>query len=353
MHELRASIRVRARALIGVTDLISQFGGDCGILFRELGLSTELLSTPEATIDHLKIVQLYEQAAKRFGIKDFGLRLAELQGLSVLGPVALTAQHAATVGDAIAAVSRNIPYHSPGAEVRLTMESDGDQVDARSMACLRYELHLPRNTEHQQNSELAYAIAVRFLSMAASVSPLELTGWHLNFEHRIGLTARQYRQYLGCEVRLGQSFDALYFPQTILDAPINAANPTLVDIAQRFVSLVMRRYPLDISMQVETLLVRQLASGGCNLPRIATQLSMSVSSLQRRLSEDNVSFDEILDRVRKARAYEYLRQTDLALTQIASLLGYTESSSFSRSCKRWFGSTPLTVRSASHAIVNP
>jgi len=71
---------------------------------------------------------------------------------------------------------------------------------------------------------------------------------------------------------------------------------------------------------------------------------MSTRSLQRRLQSQGISFDDIADRVRRNRAIEYLRQTVLPLAQVSSLLGYTESSTFNRACKRWFGVTPLGYR---------
>jgi len=331
--------RVRARSLVGFAELVRQFGGDIEVLLKKIGIAPELLNTPEATLEHAKLLALLEFAADTLKVADFGFRLARIQGISVLGPVALMAQHAATVAEALNAVGRNMSYHSPGAEVRVTVESLADK--ASSVACLRYQLNLPASIAHRQNSELAYAIAVDFVRM---ISRQPGADWRVCLAHDNGLSRAQYRKHLGCEVRLGQPFEALYFPARILQSPVDAADPQLVATAERFVSHVVRRHPLDIAMQVETLLIRQLAFGACVLPIIAKQLTMSERSLQRRLQEQGSSFDQIADRVRRNRAHELLAQTQIPLTQICTALGYTESSTFNRSCQRWFNVTPLKHR---------
>ena len=115
-------------------------------------------------------------------------------------------------------------------------------------------------------------------------------------------------------------------------------------MGERFVSNVMRRFPLDIAAQVESLVLQQLATRQCTLPHIAQQLGLHGRTLQRRLAAQAVSFEDITDKVRKTRAQEYLPLASIPLLQVASLLGYSEQSSFSRACLRWFGQPPEQVR---------
>jgi AraC-like DNA-binding protein len=43
-------------------------------------------------------------------------------------------------------------------------------------------------------------------------------------------------------------------------------------------------------------------------------------------------------------ARQYLRESDISLTQVAWLLGYREPSSFSHAFKRWTGKPPRRAR---------
>jgi len=334
-------VLIRARALMGVEALVTQMGGDCHALLKRAGISAKLLKSPEATLDHGKLIAFHELVAQTLGADDYGLRLAQLQNLNVLGPVALLALNSATVRDAIDAVHLFHSYHSPGGRIDLLLPRETPGTPPDGLACIRYQVQLPQDTPQRQNSELTIAIASRGMQVVSASAP---DRWLVHFRHTDGLRPTQYRRYLGCPVKLGQSADALYFPRTLLDRPIDAADPALVSLASRFIANVIRRYPLDIAKQVETLLIRQLTSQSCTMPYIARQLSLSASTLRRRLALQGTSFDAIVDSVRRARADEYLRKTALPLTQVVNVLGYTESSTFNRACLRWFGVTPLTYR---------
>jgi AraC-like DNA-binding protein len=50
------------------------------------------------------------------------------------------------------------------------------------------------------------------------------------------------------------------------------------------------------------------------------------------------------DENRRSQALRYLLFTDMRLTDIAERLGYADLAVFSRSCRRWFRSSPREFR---------
>ena len=78
--------------------------------------------------------------------------------------------------------------------------------------------------------------------------------------------------------------------------------------------------------------------------QVAQVLNMSVSSLQRRLKEENVTFQEVLLNTRKKLAHKYLVEQKLSATYVASLLGYRSSSQFFTAFKSWFAMTPKSYK---------
>lgn len=80
------------------------------------------------------------------------------------------------------------------------------------------------------------------------------------------------------------------------------------------------------------------------LAALASELNTSERQLQRRLAEHGLGFKEAVEQVRRDRALNHLRHTDLPLSQVAHLSGYAEPSSFHRAVRRWTGLTPLAVR---------
>ena len=74
---------------------------------------------------------------------------------------------------------------------------------------------------------------------------------------------------------------------------------------------------------------------------------MSRRTLARKLAADGLTFDEILDQLRSDLAARYLEERNLAIAQIAWLVGYRGVSAFTHACKRWTGTTPGQIRNAS------
>jgi AraC-like DNA-binding protein len=162
--------------------------------------------------------------------------------------------------------------------------------------------------------------------------------------HSAGVSPARYRKAFGCTVFFEQPFDALIFPSGLLDVKIDQANDDLRRKAERYVNDVVQRFPLDIGKQTSALVDRHLATGHFGLRDIARQLSLHERTLQRRLSEQDLVFEDIVDHLRRERASEYLRSSAIPLTQVAAFLGYSNQAAFTRACRRWFGDSPQRLR---------
>jgi AraC-like DNA-binding protein len=328
-------VLVRARVLTGFAELVSSLGGDPAALMAGVGLTPAMLDAPEEPLLLARALVLRENAAAALGVPDFGLRLAQRQDINVLGPIALSARYAASLGEALAAVARNLPYHNPG--LRMTMTPD----EARSgHTLLRIQIDAGAALEKRQTIEQGFGIANHFLRMTSGENGAE---WTLQLRHA-ALPGVDYARYFHGPVLCGQQHDALSFPSRLLGVKLAPESGVLQAAAQRYVSSLIHRFPLDITRQVEALVERQLANGGCDLVQVAGMLGLHQRTLQRRLREQGAFFEEIVDRLRRRRAEEFLALSTIPLAEVASLLGYSEQSSFIRVCKRWFGATPHAFR---------
>ena len=326
---------VRARALTGFAEVVAAHGGDPRALLARANIPERALRVPEMTFPVERLAHVMELAGEELGLPDFGLRMAQHQDISVLGTVALIAQHSATVHDALLGIARYLPYHTPAATLALVDDAKSDTCD------LCYELSLDPDLPTRMVMELSYSIAYKFMQL---VTTEDGRRWQINLRHRKGLSAASYKRYFKCPVRLGQPRYSLTVPSKLLRVPIDPANSDLRLNAERMLSNLMRRFPLDIGRQAQSLIDRQLANGGGSIQRIAKQLGLHTRTLQRRLAEQGLFFEDIVDGVRRIRAEEYLPYQAIPLAQVAALLGYSEQSSLNRSCMRWFGKTPALLR---------
>jgi len=75
-------------------------------------------------------------------------------------------------------------------------------------------------------------------------------------------------------------------------------------------------------------------------------LHMTSRTLLRRLREEDTTFQEVSERLREELAYDYLLQDNFTIEQIASQLGFSSSSTFSRAFVRWTGQRPSDWRTS-------
>jgi AraC-like DNA-binding protein len=77
---------------------------------------------------------------------------------------------------------------------------------------------------------------------------------------------------------------------------------------------------------------------------IASRLAMSKRTLQRRLGEEGMTFQSLVNQTREALARHYLSQTTLSNGEISFLLGFEDPNSFFRAFHDWTGITPDVLR---------
>ena len=88
----------------------------------------------------------------------------------------------------------------------------------------------------------------------------------------------------------------------------------------------------------------RVASALATIEAVAAKLGLSRRTLQRKLSEEQTTFQKQLSRTRETLARHYLCHTDFTVGDIAFLLGYQETNSFLRAFVLWTGETPAACR---------
>ena len=80
--------------------------------------------------------------------------------------------------------------------------------------------------------------------------------------------------------------------------------------------------------------------GTASLEEMASYFNVSPRSLQRKLKEEDVTYQELADEVRKSLALHYISSGSYYVKEVSYMLGYNELSAFSRAFKRWTGKAP-------------
>lgn len=102
----------------------------------------------------------------------------------------------------------------------------------------------------------------------------------------------------------------------------------------------------SIDQRVRTEIARSLSAGVPKISDIAQAMGMGPRTLQRRLGEEGLVYQTLVDEARRQLAERLLRTTKYPLVEVAFLTGFAEQSGFTRAFKRWAGQTPRSYRLA-------
>lgn len=100
------------------------------------------------------------------------------------------------------------------------------------------------------------------------------------------------------------------------------------------------------SSRVKSTLYELLPAGRANLSAVSDHMKISPRTLQRRLKDEGYSFSNLLHTARSEQTMHYLKNTDMALYEVAFLLGFKDQNSFFRAFHQWTGTTPEAARSS-------
>jgi AraC-like DNA-binding protein len=139
----------------------------------------------------------------------------------------------------------------------------------------------------------------------------------------------------------------LVFKRDDFDRPFVTHDPEFLELLVPHLDADLRKLSeQSIREQVKAIVKRLLSSRCPAIEDLASELNISVRSLQRRLANDGASFQQLLDEARRELAHEYLLNPYLELTEAAYLLGFEDSNSFFRAFHRWEGISPTKWRTS-------
>jgi AraC-like DNA-binding protein len=135
-----------------------------------------------------------------------------------------------------------------------------------------------------------------------------------------------------------QPSNAIAFPAALLAAPI--ARPAHVAPSVRGALVPAADFADSARQLVDAL----LDLGIVDLPAAAESIHMSERSLQRRLTASGLSFTQLVEEARFARARRLLLDCGVKIVEISAELGYSDSANFTRAFRRWSGVSPQAFR---------
>ena len=177
---------------------------------------------------------------------------------------------------------------------------------------------------------------VLLLNLIRKATKVEIVPWGVTVQ--CALDSDGYARFFGCQAELGP-MNQIIFRRSDMEIPFVTRNDTMWEFFEPELRKRLSEMEVDdsFSARVRSALVELIPGGQCGMDSVAEKLGLSRRTLQRKLSEENTTFQQQLNHVRELMAKNYLQNTDLASEDIAFLLGYQDVSSFFRAFSLWTG----------------
>jgi AraC-like DNA-binding protein len=154
-----------------------------------------------------------------------------------------------------------------------------------------------------------------------------------------------YTALFGVTPEFGGSKNLIVLNAEKIDQKLSMANELVLHAAEEQCrqTLDKRQSQKKYTHQVQQVLMNskgQIPS----MEEVADRLHLNSRTLRRYLAQEQVTFLQIREEVRKILADYYLSLTQISIEQISEWLGYAEPASFIHAYKRWHGKTPHATR---------
>ncbi|MFL9457743.1 MULTISPECIES: AraC family transcriptional regulator [Nostocales] len=302
-----------------------------------LGLDLNLFNDPDGRISHEMLCTLWQEITRRSGDPYIGLRLPEFtqrESWYVFGYAVLNSPN---LGRALERMVQYIPLLHMGVELAFVVE---DKVARFTHAIPTSPVPVPTVL-----GQWAVANIVWSFRQATGVNWVPL---QVKFQHPHPPDISAYRDFFRAPLEFDCSVDELVLDGELLQLPLLKADPGLDAILNRHVKELIARLPKSNTFvdSVHWAISEGFRCGDVGMEAIAKRLSYTPRTFQRKLKESGTSYTDLLDRMRHQLSVHYLQEAPIAISEIAFLLGFSESSAFHRAFKRWTGTSPSEFRLA-------
>lgn len=320
------------RALVAT---LADLGLDAKRVLVGLGLSMDDLADPACRVSFRQGREVILRAMKLGKGRALGLETGMREKITSVGLVGYAMMTAATVGEA----------------VRLGLELQKDTGSMLEFGTRTVSGEVAVTAASRFNDPDIYGFLVEeafasFMGIGVALAGDSFRPLRIDLAYPAPVHAEDYDRVFHCPVRFSRTECAFVFDPALFARPLVTADPIGHRQLLEFLAFnrARTREAAEVIESVERVL-RSKLGGRHAIPDIARELGMSERTLRRRLAESSVSFQSLLDGLKKNRALELLANPELSVEQIAVAVGFTDPHNFRRAFRRWTGSTPSVLRS--------
>src|SRR6266513_1192567 len=308
------------------------------MLLRRAGLPANLFEQEKIYVTTAEVFAIWRSVAEMSPDPGFGLKLGAESRFERSHPVSIAGVCSRSFGDALQRLARYKQLTCPE-ELRVHRKAQEASV----------EFFFIETKEAQPDIMvdlgLSWILGVGRRGTDGQITPLRLELTR-PVKHRELL-----ERHFGCRVHFKADRNALVFRSSDLDRPFVTHNEELLTAIGTHMEseLKARNMSANVAEQVKDTLRRSLAGKRPTLQDVGRELGMGARTLQRRLTDAGITFQQVVEETRRELAHHYLKQRSVELSEAAFLLGFEDANSFFRAFHTWEGTSPSEWRTRNGA----
>lgn len=222
---------------------------------------------------------------------------------------------------------------------------------------LRLEVDRQQAKFHMLSYRINYNINAFFVDITGVVSYYRLFSWlagedidpiRIEMCHNKFVDDDIVAQIIACPITYSNPTNALIFPKRYLRYPVVRTPIELEELLKKFPfdPMMLQSRDAPVSERIRTSFNKALVEHK-RLPStadLAKQLSISTTTLKRRIGEENSSIKSIKERCRFDLAKYLLNDHHLTISDISAQVGFSDATAFRRAFKHWTGFSPSQYR---------
>lgn len=328
------------QSIIGIsllTKLVQQKGGNVELLLDNAGIASQLLNDPKASISFQQEVAFTRQLVETLSDNDLGFKAGQCFRLNAFGHIGFAASSSDTVSDAITFFLKYIRLAYTPFMIDFFVK-DGNAILRFSD---QFELGNLRRFYLERDFSFAF-LSTRDMFPRSVVGQKPKT---IHFDFPCPTHVEHYQKLYECPVYFSMPYNQILFDERYLNLPLPLANPLTRELLEEQCKLQeIALFGQNTLVEKIRKIVQSIDNEMPNLDKIAQMHFITARTMRRKLKEQGVTFQQLVNEEQSKKARHYLSTTELNIEQISTRLGYSESASFIHAFKRWTGKTPKYYR---------
>jgi AraC-like DNA-binding protein len=328
---MRESLTIDTAPVLGHFRALAEYGVPHKILEEILGMTKASLEIKDARVPFLNNIKMIEKGIEMIG-PEIPLKLGSLVSLENMGACGFIFKNCKNLEE--------VTHQFLRYQKLLYAVSDFTATHTKHTVIIAHAIRMPL---YQRYNRILVELA--FSAMITAIQALigkEISIRELRFTHKKPDYVGVYQEIFKAPLRFNQKADMVVLDKGQLDVLILDSHIYIKDTLIQHANDLLTEVESDAQFkdEVKGLVLANLHKGNVDIEMISEKLNMSRWTMTRKLKKEGVTFKHLMNTLKMKAAMNYLESPNLSIMDIAFLLGYSETSVFSRAFKSWTGENP-------------